>query len=52
MYKVYFNDTILAQYDNEIESIKLSLNLHNNSNIPHNIIVTKDEETIIYFIQK
>lgn len=52
MFKVFFGDTHIATFDKEQDSIGLSLNLHNISNIPHNIVVTKDEEVIISFIQK
>lgn len=52
MYKVSYNSTLIASFDKEQEAIGLSLNLHNISNIPHNISVTKDDEEIIIFIQK
>lgn len=52
MFKVFFGDTLIATFENENESIGLSLNLHNVSNIPHNIFVTKEEEVIITFIQR
>lgn len=52
MFKISFNDTLISTTDIEKDAIGLALNLHNVSNIPHNIDVTKDDERIMYFIQK
>ena len=52
MFKISFNSTHISTLETENDAIGLALNLHNVSNIPHNIVVTKDEEEIMYFIQK
>lgn len=51
MYKITFNSCIVANMETEKDAIGLSLNLHNVSNIPHNIVVTKDDEEVIIFKQ-
>lgn len=51
MYKITFNSTLIASMENENDAIGLSLNLHNISNIPHNIVVTKDDTEVIIFKQ-
>lgn len=51
MYKITFNSQLIATMDKEDAAIGLSLNLHNISNISHNIVVTKDDEEIIFFKQ-
>lgn len=52
MYKVKFNTEVVATFDNEKDSLALALNLHNYSNVIHNIVVTKDDDIIISFIQR
>lgn len=51
MYKITFNSQLIAEMEIEKDAIGLSLNLHNVSNIPHNIIVSKDNVEIIMFKQ-
>lgn len=51
MYKVSFNNSLIASFDNEKDSVGLALNLHNVSNIPHNIFVTKDDIEFMFFKQ-
>lgn len=51
MYKITFNSQLIAEMETEKDAIGLSLNLHNVSNISHNIVVTKDDEQIIIFKQ-
>lgn len=52
MFKISFNKTLISSLETEKEAISLALNLHNVSNISHNIVVTKEDEEIMYFIQK
>lgn len=52
MFKIYFNETLISTYETEKEAIGLCIYLHNVSNIPHNIFVTKDNEPIITLILK
>lgn len=52
MYKISFNNTLISTLETEKDAIGLALNLHNVSNIPHNIFVTKDDIEIMYFVQK
>lgn len=51
MYKITFNSALIATMEKEPEAIGLGLNLHNISNIPHNIVVTKDDIELIIFKQ-
>ena len=51
MYKITFNSVEIATLEKEQESIGLALNLHTISNIPHNIVVTKEDLDIIFFKQ-
>lgn len=51
MYKILFNGCTISTCEKEDAAIALSLNLHQVSNIPHEIIVQFENETIIYFKQ-
>ncbi len=52
MFKISFNNTLISTTQVEKDAIGLALNLHNVSNIPHNISVTKDDVEVMYFVQR
>lgn len=52
MFEISFNKCVIANLETEENAIGLALNLHNVSNIPHNIIVTNAGEEVMYFIQR
>ena len=52
MFEISFNTCTIANLETEENAIGLALNLHQISNIPHNIVVTKEGEEVMYFIQR
>lgn len=52
MFNISFNNTLISTTEVEKDAIGLALNLHNVSNIPHNIFVTKDGVEVMYFVQR
>lgn len=52
MFEISFNKCVIATLETEEKAIGLALNLHTISNIPHNIVVTKEGEDVMYFIQR
>lgn len=47
MITIKFNSLLFAVLSDEQDAIILALNLHKNSNVKHNIIVTKDDIDIV-----
>lgn len=43
MFTITFNNVIISSVDTEEMAIGLALSLHKSSNVPHNIVVTKND---------
>lgn len=47
MFTIKFNKIIISSVDTEDMAIGLALNLHKSSNVPHNIVVTKNDVILL-----